>query len=178
MKYIFISILILFSSLMLFAQRVEQISGFKSGKFGMDESSLSEKEVVYESSLSKTYKTKNDDLKFGDVSFFQIDYVFYDKKLRKIIAHCEGSDNARRLIRIFYEAYGDYKKEMVYGKKDALIYVWSGNKVTLVIAVFDDFTASKIMFIDNSMDGELWNGFKKTVLSENDKKALTDLLDK
>lgn len=178
MKILFPILLMLFSLFESYAQNIEQIRGFKSGLFGMDESALSEKETVYESSLSKTYKKLNDDLQFGDVTFFKIDYVFYDKKLRKIIAHCEGSENSHRLIKILYEAYGDYKKEIIYGKKDAMIYTWQGNKTSVVIAVFDDFTASKVMFIDNSMDDELWNGFRNSVLSEKDKKAVSELLGK
>jgi hypothetical protein len=168
-------LLLIFLPYFISAQTVDNIVGFKSGVFGMTEASLINTDILYENGSIKKIRKKDEILSWGDVTFFEIDYYFLNNSLRKIVAHCQDENSIRKLIAMFRGAYGDYEKEIIYGKRDILVYKWSGNNKSVIITTFDDFSAAKIMFTDDSRNEELWNGLNKTILSEKDKKAITEI---
>ncbi len=160
MKHLFFIQIFIFGFTFCFSQTIDEINGFKSGIFGMEEEKLGNKKIVYESEVSKTYKNENEDLKLGDYSFFQIDYAFYEGKLWKISAHCSESKNIQGILNMLLKSYGDYKTEKISGKKDVIKYLWEGNKISISMITFDDFTAAKLVFIDKIPEKKLSEHFK------------------
>lgn len=172
----------LFSILNLssFSQSVEDLdraNGFLQYKLGSNPVKLKGFEKTEEIGPVQVYVTMQDSLtKLGPYKMESIALFYYNNHLWKIDLVAPGEENARGIANLLMAAYGEkYKTFTTIGKSDMKSFVYTGEKVELVVTVDFNFVSSKFEFTSIELDKEYYSGSKKTTFTKEEQAIIEKL---